>query len=602
MTAAEFIRQHPRTHGCNDLTKADLGAEVVLYGWVQDLRDLGGRRFVDLRDRDGLTQLTFKPEADPELGARAQRLRGEWVIGVVGVVQDRVANGGTANPDLPTGEIEIEARTLEIFNRAETPPFVIQDEVNASEELRLSYRYLDLRRPVAARKLMLRHRISQVVRRAFDVQGFLELETPFMVKYTPGGARNFVVPSRLNPGEFYALAESPQLYKQLFMLAGFDRYFQITRCFRDEDLRGDRQPEFTQVDVEMSFVNEEDVHRVIEGVCRDLWRELFDLELASPFPRLSYDEAMARYGSDKPDTRFGLELCELTDLVREHEGGGVAMLASALEGEGVMRCLRLPAAQAMSRSEADKLEGFAKGLGARGLARARVAEGGVWTQSPLAKTISEALRNAINTRAGAETGDLLFFQFGDPRIANTVLGHLRLQLGERFELIPKDTWNFLWVVDFPLFERTEEGDWQAAHHAFTSPWPEHVEQMKSDPGVCRARAYDLVLNGVELGGGSIRIHDTEVQAKVFEALGISAEEAEAKFGFLLRALQFGAPPHGGIALGMDRLVMLLTGSESLRDVIAFPKTTSGTCLMTEAPTVVDDRQLREVHIQTTAKR
>jgi len=602
MTAADFIRQHPRTHRCNALTKADLGAEVVLYGWVQDLRDLGGRGFVDLRDRDGLTQLTFKPERDPALAERAQRLRSEWVIGVVGTVQDRIANGGTVNSKLATGEVEVEVHTLEIFNQAETPPFVIQDDVNASEELRLTYRYLDLRRPAAARHLRLRHRVNQVIRRAFDAQGFLELETPFMVKYTPGGARNFMVPSRLSPGSFYALAESPQLYKQLFMLAGFDRYFQITRCFRDEDLRLDRQPEFTQLDVEMSFVNEEDVSGVIEGVCVELWREARGVELHPPFQRMSYDEAMARFGSDKPDTRFGLELSELTELVREHQGGGVSMLAQALEGGGIVKGLRLPAEHAMSRSEADKLEGLAKELGARGLARARIADGGAWTQSPMARSISDGLRQAINAQMGAAPGDLLFFQFGDDRLANTVLGHLRLHLGERFELIPADQWNFLWVVDFPLFERTDEGQWQAAHHAFTSPWPEHVDLMKSDPATCRARAYDLVLNGVELGGGSIRIHDTEVQAKVFDALGIGPEEAETKFGFLLRALRFGAPPHGGIALGMDRLVMLLTGSDSLRDVIAFPKTTRGTCLMTGAPTPVDARQLAEVHVSSTAKR
>jgi aspartyl-tRNA synthetase len=599
MSASQFMAEHPRTHRCNDLTRADLGRCVVLYGWVHGLRDHGGRRFVDLRDRDGITQLVFKPESDQGVHDDAHRLRSEWVIGVVGQVQDRAANGGSANPRLRSGEIEVEVSQLEVFNRAETPPFMIEDDIDTSEDKRLAFRYLDLRRPQIARRFVQRHRINQTVRRALDEAGFLELETPFMVKYTPGGARNFLVPSRLNPGCFYALAESPQLYKQLFMMSGFDRYFQIVKCFRDEDLRQDRQPEFTQVDLEMSFVNERDVQDVVEGVVRRVWKEILDVELPSPFPRLRYDEAMARYGSDKPDTRFGLELVDLGDALRGLDGGGVPMFQQALREGGVVRGLRVPAAHAMSRTEADKLEALAKGWGARGLARARVGAGGAWTQSPLSKSVSDAGRQAVNQAMGAAEGDLLFFQFGNARLAATVLGHLRLHLGTSLNLVDSARWNFLWVVEFPLFEQDDKGHWAAAHHAFTSPQPEHVELLKSDPGACRARAYDLVLNGVELGGGSIRIHDPEVQARVFDALGISAADAEAKFGFLLRALRYGAPPHGGLALGLDRLCMLLTRAESLRDVIPFPKTQRGTCLLTEAPTAVDATQLAELFVRTT---
>ncbi|MBN2361718.1 MAG: aspartate--tRNA ligase [Deltaproteobacteria bacterium] len=600
MSTAEFIRQHPRSHRCNDLTKAELGRQVVLYGWVHGLRDHGGRRFVDLRDRDGLTQIVFKPEVDRELHEQAQKLRSEWVIGVAGAVQDRIANGGSPNPKLRSGEIEVEAQALEIFNQADTPPFLIEDNIDTAEEKRLQYRYLDLRRPAVARRFLVRHRVNQVVRRYFDDNGFLEIETPFMVKYTPGGARNFLVPSRLNPGCFYALAESPQIFKQLFMMAGFDRYFQIVRCFRDEDLRLDRQPEFTQIDVEMSFINEEEIQGAIEGLLAALWREILGVELARPFVRLAYDDAMTRYGSDKPDLRFDLELCDLTDEVRQHGGGGVALLEDVAKGEGVCKCLRLPAAYALSRTEADKLEGFVRGMGAHGLARVKVDKGGAWTQTQMAKSISEALRLAINRKAGAQDGDFLFFQFGEPKLAAMVLGRLRLHFGEKYHLIKPGDWRFAWIVDFPLFERDEKGQWVAAHHAFTSPRPDHVDKLKSAPQDCRARAYDIVLNGVELGGGSIRIHDTAVQAKVFDALGISGEQAEAKFGFLLRALRFGAPPHGGIALGMDRLVMLLTDAESLRDVVAFPKTQKGTCLMTDAPTRIGDELLTDLFIRSAA--
>ena len=595
-----FITEVKRTHSCGELTGKDVGKTVVLFGWVQNRRDHGGAVFIDLRDRGGLTQVVFEPDIDPEAHDLAGSLRLEWCIGVRGTVASRGAN---VNPKMKTGEIEVRATDLTVFNRSEPVPFPIEDRIDTGEEKRLAHRYLDLRRRPLQETFQTRSQMNAIIRSQLVSEGFLELETPYLGKYTPGGARNFLVPSRLNPGKFYALAESPQLYKQLFMVAGFDRYFQIVKCFRDEDPRLDRQPEFTQVDLEMSFVAQDDVFGVVERLLRKLWKEVLGVDVPTPFRRMPFDESMARYGNDKPDLRFGLEHVVLTDLVKRHgAAGGVPLLLEAVEKGGIVKALVVPAAHPLSRAEADKLEEVAKGSGARGLARAKVGEGGEWTQSPLAKTISPALRAEISQAVHAGPGDLIFFQFGKASLVHTVMANLRVHLAKKLGLIPEvgsgGRWEFLWVVDPPLFEFDEEhGTWAAAHHAFTRPHEADLPYLRTDPGRVKCYRYDVVLNGFEIGGGSIRIHDPKVQAEVFAALDIDADEAEAKFGFLLEALRFGAPPHGGIALGMDRLVLLATGAESLRDVIPFPKTKTVTDLMTGAPGEVDAQQLAELHVR-----
>jgi aspartyl-tRNA synthetase len=596
-----FITELKRTHTCGELTKADLDKEVVLFGWVHNRRDHGGAVFIDLRDREGLTQVVFEKDVLPEVHETAGQLRLEYCVGVRGKV---AARGSNANPKLRTGEIEVHASDLEIFNRSEPTPFQIEDRLETSEEKRLQYRYLDLRRAPLQKSLMTRARVNHLTRNYFTENRFLELETPFMVKYTPGGARNFLVPSRLNPGKFYALAESPQLFKQLYMIAGFDRYFQIVRCFRDEDLRLDRQPEFTQIDVEMSFVEQNDVFDVMEGLVCKLWKEVLGVEIPRPFQRMPFQESMTKFGNDKPDLRFDLPHVDITELVRGNGGGGVPMLKDAVEAGGIAKALRVPASMSFSRTEIDKLEEYVKGMGAKGLARAKIGEAGEWTQSPLAKSITPELRQSINAACGAQAGDLILFQFGKPSTVHTVLANLRVHLAKKHRLIPEygtnDQWRFLWVVNPPLFEYDEEaGVWAAAHHAFTRPHDEDVQYLESDPGRVNCHRYDLVLNGFEIGGGSIRLHDPAVQARVFKAMGISDDDARSKFGFLLDALKMGAPPHGGIAIGMDRLCMLLTGAESLRDVVAWPKTQKGTDLMTGAPGEVETRQLRELYVKST---
>jgi aspartyl-tRNA synthetase len=598
--AVEFISKVKRTHRCGDLTAKNVGEEVVLFGWVHNRRDHGGCVFVDLRDREGITQVMFDPEVSKEAHQLAGELRSEFVIGVKGKVLSR---GDKVNPKLKTGEIEVKATDLQIFNRSETPPFMIEDNIDTAEEKRMAHRYLDLRRPVIQKSLITRSKMHHLTRSYLSENGFLELETPYLGKYTPGGARNFLVPSRVNPGKFYALAESPQLYKQLFMVAGFDRYFQIAMCFRDEDQRLDRQPEFTQIDVEMSFVSQDDIFTVIEGLIAKLWKEVLGVEVKLPLMRMEFDESMAKYGNDKPDLRFGMEHVDLTKLVEKHQGGGVAMLAEAVKAKGIVKAMKIPAEKAPSRTEVDKLEDFVKTMGSKGLARARVGENGEWTQAPMAKTMTAELRNEINAALGAKSGDVLLFQFGREAQVHTVMANLRVHLGKKLGLIPEygpgGQWRFLWVVNPPLFEYDEaDKRWVAAHHAFTRPHDEDVEYVSTDPGRVKCYRYDLVLNGFEIGGGSIRLHDPAVQQKVFEALGIGAEEARSKFGFLLDALKFGAPPHGGIALGMDRLSMLLTGAESLRDVIPFPKTQRGTDLMTGAPGDVEEKQLKELHVKS----
>ncbi len=577
-----------RTSSCCELTAADVGSDVCLMGWVQFRRDHGGLIFVDLRDRMGLTQVVFEPDTAPEAHERAGILRLEYVIAVKGRVRPRPE--GMTNPNLKTGEIEVVVHEWKLLNTSKTPPFAIEDRCEAGENLRLQWRYLDLRRPCMQKNFVLRHRIMQAVRRHLDEEGFYEVETPVLTKSTPEGARDFLVPSRLNNGSFYALPQSPQLFKQLLMVSGFEKYFQIVRCFRDEDLRADRQPEFTQIDLEMSFVNEADVMTVAENIMKRIFHDVMGREIQTPFPRMTWDEAMRDYGVDKPDTRFGMKLVELTDAVR---GSGFKLFASA----AMVKAIKVEGGESLTRKEIEALTDFVRIYGAQGLAWIKIKSETEW-QSPIAKFLSEAERAAIRERLDAHVGDILFFQAGEPDVVNAALGNLRVHLAEKLGLIPEDSFNFLWVVEFPLFEYDkEEHRWVACHHPFTSPMPGHLDLMTSDPARAKARAYDMVLNGNEVGGGSIRIHSAHTQMKMFEALGFSDERAEEQFGFLFHALEFGAPPHGGLAFGLDRLVMLLAGCQSIRDVIAFPKTQKATCLMTQAPSPVSGAQLRELGLR-----
>ncbi len=576
-----------RSHNCGRLRAEDNGAEVCLMGWAQHRRDHGGLIFVDLRDRYGLTQVVFSPEAAPEAHAEAHILRSEYVLAVKGRVRPRPE--GMTNPAMNTGEIEVLVHEWKLLGTSKTPPFPIEDRTEAGENLRLQWRYLDLRRPRMAKNLELRHTTARAVRNYLDEQGFLEIETPFLTRSTPEGARDFLVPSRLNPGDFYALPQSPQIFKQLLMVAGLDRYFQIARCFRDEDLRADRQPEFTQIDLEMSFVDEERVMELAEGLVARIWEDVLGIKLAPPFARMSYDEAMSRWGVDKPDTRFGMELVDVTAAVRS---SAFNLFAKA----ELVKAMKVEGGESLSRKDIDDYTEFVKIYGAQGLAWIKIREN-EW-QSPIAKFLSEGERAAIAQALDLRVGDLVFFQAGAADMVNAALGNLRVHLAEKLGLIPEGQFNFLWVTDFPLFEYdAEEQRYVACHHPFTSPRAQDAELLRTTPERAKARAYDLVLNGSEIGGGSIRNHTAEGQRAMFSALGFDAEEAESRFGFLIQALEQGAPPHGGIAFGLDRLTMLLAGAQSIRDVIAFPKTQKASCLMTQAPAGVSAKQLRELGLR-----
>ena len=584
-----------RSHYCGHVDETLLDREVELCGWAHRRRDHGGVIFIDLRDREGVIQVVFDPQSAESFDV-AGRVRSEYVLRVRGRVRRRPP--GTENPDLPTGKVEVAAAALEILNAAQTPPFSIEEEGEIGEDVRLRYRYLDLRRPHMQRHLRLRFQATRALRRFLDEHGFMDIETPMLTRSTPEGARDYLVPSRNHPGSFYALPQSPQLFKQLLMVAGMDRYYQIVRCFRDEDLRADRQPEFTQLDIEASFIDEEQLMSLMEEMIRRLFAEVTGDALPDPFPRMPYAEAVARFGIDRPDLRIPLELVELTDLMKDVDFKVFA--APANDPGGRVAALRLPAGGELSRKEIDDYTAFVAIYGARGLAYLKVNEraaGRDGLQSPILKFLPDAVIEAVLERCGAVDGDLVFFGADRAAVVNESLGALRIRLGHDRGLVEAG-WRPLWVVDFPMFDRDEkEGRWVALHHPFTSPKTQDPAALQANPGRAISRAYDMVLNGTEIGGGSIRIHDAAMQSAVFGLLGIGPEEAEAKFGFLLRALQYGAPPHGGIAFGLDRLLMLITGAPSIRDVIPFPKTQTGACLMTEAPAPVDERQLRELGLR-----
>ena len=589
----ESIHGLKRTHRCTELNLDNVGEIVTVMGWSHKRRDLGGVIFIDLRDRSGLLQLVFNSEIDSELFNKAEIIRNEYVLAVTGEIVKRSPE--TVNPKIETGEIEVIARELRILSKAETPPLYIEEESDVNEMVRLKYRYIDLRRPDMQKNLILRHKVAKIARDYFDANGFLEIETPMLTKSTPEGARDYLVPSRVHPGKFFALPQSPQLFKQLLMVSGFDRYFQVVRCFRDEDLRADRQPEFTQIDIEMSFVNVEDVLSINEDFIRKAFCEALNIELETPFIKMTYKEAMDRFGSDKPDIRFGMELVDISDLAGK---SGFKVFSDAVKNGGSVRAINAKGCgEKFSRREIDSLVEFVKIYKAKGMAWIVVEQNEL--KSAITKFFSEQETRAILDRVKAEPGDLVCFIADKNEIVYDALGQLRLELARRLELLDKSVFRFLWVTEFPLLEYDEEEKrWTAKHHPFTSPMHEDIQYLDDDPGKVRAEAYDIVLNGVEIGGGSIRIHSQELQSKMFKLLGFTEEQAWERFGFLLEAFRYGTPPHGGMAYGLDRLIMLMAGKNSIRDVIAFPKVQNASCPMTNAPDSVDAKQLRELHIKT----
>jgi len=591
----EFLGDWKRSHYCGDLRGSDIGSTVTLMGWAHRRRDHGGLIFVDLRDREGLAQIVFDPAVSSETHAKAESVRNEFVLAIKGKVIPRPE--GTVNPNLKTGEVEIQVLECKLLNPSKTLPFTLDEHVDVAENIRLKYRYLDLRRTQLQDNIILRSKVAQTTRNYLSSNGFIEIETPFLTKSTPEGARDFLVPSRINQGQFYALPQSPQIFKQILMISGYDRYFQVVRCFRDEDLRADRQPEFTQIDCEMSFIDRDDIISMMEGLIATIFREAKGVEIQLPVQRMTYQESIRRFGVDNPDLRFGLELCELTDIIKN---SGFKVFADVAASGGIVKGVNAKGCATFSRKDIDELTEFVKIYGAKGLAYVKV-ENGEW-HSPIAKFFTAEEITAMNSAFGAEDGDLLLFVADKPKVVNDALGKLRNKIAATLGLLDKDNYVFVWITDFPLLEWDDDANrWCAVHHPFTAPMDEDFEYVESDPGRCRAKAYDLVLNGSEIGGGSIRIHQEIIQSTMFKLLGHSEEDKRSKFGFLLDALEYGTPPHGGIAFGLDRLIMLLTGSDSIRDVIAFPKTQRGTCLMSEAPSYVDDKQLKELGVKTLGK-